>query len=148
MSKQSDFNTLWRQHFCKLLEENLDIYSKISTTVTFTTNPNITLKFIKNHEEDIDKIWGWTNLSKNKNIKIKDIEDNLDFPWEWNYISNNPNLTFEFVKKYINKNWYWRGLSENSFNGEKEKFTKNYIIQYCFPEHIPFEIRRIIISFI
>ena len=31
----------------------------------------------------------------------------------------------KFIKKHRDKDWDWRGLSENSFNGEKEKFTKN-----------------------
>ena len=69
------------------------------------------------------------------------LEDNIDLDWKWNNVSRNPNIDLDFVKRHINKHWNWGELSKNSFNGEKEKFKKNYIIQNCFPEHIPYEIR-------
>ena len=75
----------------------------------------------------------------------KSLGEISDFPWVWSCISYNPNITIDFVKKHIDKKWRWNKLSSNSFNGEKEKFRKKfrkkYIIQNCFPEHIPIELR-------
>ena len=79
------------------------------------------------------------------------LEDNLDLPWKWKWISINQNLTFEFVKRHKKKKLNFLFLSNNSFNAEKEKFEKeqkNYIVQNCFPEHIPFEIRIKIIDLV
>ena len=76
--------------------------------------------------------------------KCKRYLKNLNLPWEWYGVSENQNLTIEFVKKHKDKDWDWEEIAKNSFNGEKEKFEqdkRNYIIQYCFTEHIPIEIR-------
>ena len=43
-----------------------------------------------------DKIFNWSNLSKNPGITMNDIENNLDLPWNWNFVTLNPNLNIEF----------------------------------------------------
>jgi hypothetical protein len=67
-------------------------------------------------KENIDKLWNWSALSRNKNITwgvIGTVKENLDKPWDWLALSTNPDITWSIVKEYIDKPWNLSALSMN-----------------------------------
>ena len=43
----------------------------------------------------------------------KFVEDNPDKPWAWSCLSRNPNITFDMVLTHHELPWNWSGLSAN-----------------------------------
>ena len=94
-----------------IIEENSDLNWD---SFGIACNPNLTIDFITANKNKFQTIWHWTEISRNKNIQMKDIENNLDLDWDWNSIAENKNLTIEFVKKYANRlNWAYVSSNKN-----------------------------------
>ena len=77
-------------------------------------------------ENNPDKNWDWSYVSRNPNITMEMIENNPDKPWKWRYISHNSNLTMEIIDKYPDKGWDWCNISQNTFKKEKELFYEKW----------------------
>jgi hypothetical protein len=75
-----------------------------------SANPNLTMDFIKKHE---DFGWKWKEISKNAGISMQDIMDNPEMPWCSNQFSYNPNLTIEFVLAHWDYKWNWEYIFEH-----------------------------------
>jgi hypothetical protein len=81
-------------------------------------NPNITMQMINGNP---NKPWEWNYISRNPNLTMQMIIDNPDKPWDWFYISSNPNITWQMITDNPNKPWDWENISFN-------KFSKNKIV--------------------
>jgi hypothetical protein len=77
-------------------------------------NPNLTIDFIIDHPEFIDK-WNFVTVSRNKNITPAIINANPCLDWNWTSISQNPSVAKDLDF-----------LEENSF-----KLDFKYIIQHA-----------------
>lgn len=72
-----------------------------------------TLIKVFNHFRDND--WDWGELSSNPNITLEFIKENLDvIPWDWKELSSNQNITPAFIKQHINKPWNWNRIAKHN----------------------------------
>ena len=69
-----------------------------------------------------DKPWNWSAISRNPGITMKDILDNLYKPWHWYEISMNPGITMKDINVHPSKPWNWTYVSRNMFIKDKEEF--------------------------
>jgi len=75
-------------------------------------------QFILDHP---DKLWDWTALSSNPNIRWEIVQKHLDKPWNWYCLCTNPSVitSWEIVSMILQKcpkkdwKWIWPALSRN-----------------------------------
>ena len=115
----------WAEKFWKFIENNPD---KSWDWSCLSRNPNITFDDVLAHP---NKSWNWIFLSANPNITFDNVLAHPDKPWNWYWLSQNPNITFDIVQTHPKQPWDWNGLSNNSFIKAKQRF-----IEKRYKEHI------------
>ena len=58
------------------------------------------------------------------------IQENLDKDWNWSWISKNPNITMDIIRDNPDKPWNWRLIHVNQFPKEKESFIEDAYKKY------------------
>jgi hypothetical protein len=65
---------------------------------------------LDNPEEE----WDYIELSTNPNTTLRIIKNNSDLPWDYSWLSCNCNVTWEFIQKNPDKPWDYNHVSEKS----------------------------------
>ena len=70
---------------------------------SISSNPNITLKFVKQHRYIH---FNWSLLSENMIISMDEVMNNLHLPWDFKGLCNNPWISYYDIEKYsVLQNW-------------------------------------------
>ena len=91
-----------------------------------STLPCITWEIIT-ADENYDRPWVWSLISKKTNITLEHIESSIiktsygtsrfRYPWDWDVLSSSPIITYEFIQKTIDEEpyvkWNFSKLSKN-----------------------------------
>ena len=69
---------------------------------------DLTIEFIDSHSQFS---WNWEIISQN--IHYKEIENNIDRLWYWREVSKNKSINNDFIRRFIDKQWDFEYLTRN-----------------------------------